>query len=179
MPGGRHSASVDIGPIIAPPRRRTGPPAPGSIVGMTTRRTRVGGYVLCLEGGRLLMCRIASGEAAAGRWTLPGGGVRFGEEPANAARREVEEETGLLVELDDLAIVLSRVIPPSASTLGDAVHAVSIVYRGHVVGGELRPEPEGSTDAAAWLTGPEARSLPLVPLGEAAVELAFDRPTGA
>lgn len=139
-------------------------------------RTRVGAYVLCIEERRLLMCRIRGDEAASGRWTLPGGGVRFGEEPAAAAVREVDEETGLLVELDGIMRVTSSIIPARPPDRPEVIHAVGIVYRGHVTGGSLRDESGGSTDRAAWIAEAEARRLPLVPLGEAAVDLAFGPP---
>lgn len=35
-------------------------------------------------------------------WTLPGGGIKRGETPAEAATREVHEETGLLIPSDHL-----------------------------------------------------------------------------
>ncbi len=36
------------------------------------------------------------------KWTLPGGGIKRAETPAEAAAREVHEETGLRVPLDNL-----------------------------------------------------------------------------
>ena len=40
----------------------------------------------------------------------PGGGVRRGEEPRDAARRELREELGLLVDADDLALLRDTVV---------------------------------------------------------------------
>ncbi|HYM83846.1 MAG TPA: NUDIX domain-containing protein [Candidatus Dormibacteraeota bacterium] len=139
-------------------------------------RVRVAAYVLLVEDRRLLMCRIAGPEPAAGRWTLPGGGVRFGEEPGAAAMREVEEETGLLVALDGVAAVTSAVMPARPPERLEPVHAVGILYRGRVVGGELRPEPDGSTDQAAWIDETRSEGLPVVPVGAAAIRLAFGDP---
>ena len=75
--------------------------------------TRVAAYTLCVEAGRLLLCRIAPGPwSAVGSWTLPGGG-------------------------------------------------------------ELRGEPDGSTDRAAWFSPAELAELPLVPLAREGARLAF------
>ena len=49
--------------------------------------------VLAVYDGKLLLVR----ERGAKRWSLPGGGVKKGENPVTAARREVDEETGLTV----------------------------------------------------------------------------------
>jgi 8-oxo-dGTP pyrophosphatase MutT (NUDIX family) len=51
---------------------------------------------LLFDGERLLFVRHAYGDRRA--WELPGGGLRRGEEPAVAARREMREELG--VDLD-------------------------------------------------------------------------------
>ncbi|MFF1560207.1 NUDIX hydrolase [Streptomyces sp. NPDC058279] len=66
--------------------------------GMPDRR-RVAAVIV--RDGSVLMVR-ERGRGAAGRhdgpeyWTLPGGGLEPGEDPRDAVRREVAEETGLV-----------------------------------------------------------------------------------
>lgn len=51
--------------------------------------------------GRVLLGRRAF-EPHVGRWDLPGGFIHEGEDPLEALRREVHEETGMSVEPDGL-----------------------------------------------------------------------------
>jgi ADP-ribose pyrophosphatase YjhB (NUDIX family) len=138
--------------------------------------TRVAAYALCVEDGRILLCRIASGHwSGVGEWTLPGGGLDFGESPRDGALRELNEETGLVGEIVDLADVLSwsgRWRHPRDGA-DEAYHGLQIVYRARIVGGELRNEVGGSTDQADWFTPQQADGLPLVDLARAAVRMAF------
>jgi 8-oxo-dGTP diphosphatase len=111
---------------------------------------------------------------AAGRWTLPGGGLDWGERPEAGLLRELEEETGLrATELNGVVGVHSYARLRSAERPKDSVHMVGIVYRVGGLTGDLRPETEGSTDKCAWFTHEEARALPLTPLGEFAIPLAW------
>jgi ADP-ribose pyrophosphatase YjhB (NUDIX family) len=138
--------------------------------------TRVAAYTLCVEDGRLLLCRIAPGPwSAVGSWTLPGGGVDFGEAPSVAALRELEEEAGLVGELDGLADVFSWSATWRHPHDGafEEFHAIQIVYRARVIGGELRDEPDGSTDRAAWFGSAELVDLSLVPLAREGARLAL------
>ncbi len=84
-------------------------------------------------------------------WALPGGFIDYGEPPADAARREVKEETGLDVELTDLLFVYG------APHRDPRQHNLSIVYVGRADG-----EPQGGDDAAsARVFAPDALPSPL------------------
>ena len=127
-------------------------------------RTRLAAYTLCVEDGRLLLCRIAPGYPSAGVWTLPGGGVAFGEDPADAARRELGEETGLEGRIDDLAFVDSIAGAASPEQGREAYHGVRIVYLATVTGGTLRDEVDESSDRAEWATLPNLEARPVTEL---------------
>ena len=57
---------------------------------------------------------------------------------------------------------------------GDALHAIRIVYRVRIVGGALRDEADGSTDAAGWFTHEEAGRLRLGELSRSMVGRPLD-----
>jgi 8-oxo-dGTP pyrophosphatase MutT (NUDIX family) len=133
--------------------------------------TRIGAYALCVSDGRLLACRAAATEVEAGWWTLPGGGIDFGEAPDVGALRELEEETGLVGRVDDLVALYSELLP--ANERRGPVHSLQAVYRVTIVGGELRSEIDGSSDLAAWLTPLELERTQRVELLRRATELAF------
>ena len=69
-------------------------------------------------------------------WNLPAGYVEVDETPAQAAVREVREETGLQVEVVALENVYSYTDDPRGN-------GVFIVYRCRVIGGALSESPEG------------------------------------
>jgi ADP-ribose pyrophosphatase YjhB (NUDIX family) len=141
------------------------------------RVTRVAAYALCTDRDAILLCRIAPGSTTSddGFWTLPGGGLDFGEQPAAAALRELDEETGLLGEVIGLAGVDSwskRFLDPEDGVTKH-MHGVRVIYHVQVTGGELRDEPGGSTDTCRWVPRHELSSLQVVDLVNVGVGLAF------
>ncbi len=44
-----------------------------------------------------------------GRWTIPGGKVKYGEQLTQAVEREIQEETGLKVNCGDLVGIAERI----------------------------------------------------------------------
>ena len=136
---------------------------------------RVGAYALCLDlAGRLLLARVGANASARGSWTLPGGGLDWGEHPERGVLRELEEETGLTAsEFHGVAGIYSGTRRRSAERPRDSVHVVGIVYRLAGLTGRLRPEAGGSTDSCGWFTREEASGMPLTPLGQFAVPLAW------
>lgn len=137
------------------------------------RWTRVAAYALARDAdGKLLLVRVAPGYPATGQWTLPGGGLEFGEDPAHGVLRELTEETGLTGHVAALAFVDSRTHGPMVE-LGREFgpwHGIRIVYSVEITGGELRDELDESTDAAAWFTRAEIEELPFVDLVGAALD---------
>jgi 8-oxo-dGTP diphosphatase len=148
----------------------------GTIPETPRGRTRVGGYALCTDdAGRILLARLSAIEVDVGAWTLPGGGIEFGEHPDDAVIRELEEETGLVGEIEALAGVFSHVYRRSPAAHGADLHFLGILYRCRVIGGELRDERDGTTDTARWFAREElqAPGVRLVEIARYGVELVF------
>ena len=136
--------------------------------------TRLGSYSLCLDdAGRLLLARLSEVEVEKGAWTLPGGGVDFGEHPDAACQRELEEESGLTGEIEGVAGIFSHVYGASPFARGADLHFLGIVYRVRITGGVLRHEVGGTTDTAAWFAPDEVAGLRLVELAKFGAQLAF------
>jgi 8-oxo-dGTP diphosphatase len=136
---------------------------------MSTGRTRLAAYLVALDGGAILLARIASGYPGAGSWTLPGGGVEWGEHPEATLRREVHEETGLTVTEAEFIGIDSRVYPSSG---GHApLHTIRFIYRSAVRGQPHVVETDGSVDAAAWIDLSALDATPQVDLVGIAIGL--------
>jgi 8-oxo-dGTP diphosphatase len=72
-------------------------------------RPRVAVGALLLHDGRLLVVERAN-PPGEGVWALPGGSVELGETMADAAEREVREETGLVVRALDVVYTFDAVV---------------------------------------------------------------------
>ncbi len=116
------------------------------------RVTRLAAYAVIRRDGRFLLCRIAPGYPAAGKWTLPGGGLEFGEEPEAGLIRELEEETGLEGRISGPVRVVSDTGTWKRPDGPVRYHHVRFVYPVDVTGGVERGEVDGSTDAFGWFS---------------------------
>lgn len=59
-------------------------------------QTKIGVGVLMFSDNRILLGR-RKGSHGAGEWAAPGGHLEFGESPEACAKREAQEETGLVL----------------------------------------------------------------------------------
>jgi 8-oxo-dGTP diphosphatase len=137
--------------------RRVGPDG-------VVERVRLAAYAWTERDGAVLLVRMSPGEMGAGLWTLPGGGIDFGEDPAVGVVRELREETGLEGEVEELLGVRSAMLEPHQTKSGHRIQNVGVLYRVAITGGALRNEVDESTDLAEWVSFGEVDALPAVPL---------------
>lgn len=136
------------------------------MVDQLERRSRVGVYGIAVRDDEILLVQLAEGFPGAGRWSLPGGGVDWGESLDEALVREFGEETSLSVERSTFAFNVSY-----TSDRGEVpIHVQQIVF--NVVAGLGEPrvvEIDGSTGKVAWVSLDEAKNLDLVRISRLAV----------
>ncbi|MNC19311.1 CTP pyrophosphohydrolase [compost metagenome] len=68
--------------------------------------------VILHQGRILLVQRAAADSAGAGSWECPGGKIEFGEGLEAALEREIKEETGLIVTVENLLYAASFLTDP-------------------------------------------------------------------
>ncbi|MEN3357255.1 MAG: hypothetical protein V7637_1237 [Mycobacteriales bacterium] len=135
----------------------------------TRREQRVAAYGLAEAGDEVLLTRLSRG-VHRGLWTLPGGGLTFGERPADAVVRETREETGLDVVVAELLDVDAERLDFDRDGQRVEAHPIRILYRLDVRGGSLGvTELDGSTDRAAWLPRDGVDPATLTPFATAAL----------
>jgi 8-oxo-dGTP diphosphatase len=136
---------------------------------------RLAAYAVCIEDRRVLLARSVAPEGDS-TWTLPGGSVEHGEDPFDTVIREVAEETGSEGVVEQLLGVDSRLVPPTESRLGTAHQNIGIYYRVRIVGGGLRPEPNGATAESVWTPLADVEQLRRSSLVEVGIALAQSMP---
>jgi 8-oxo-dGTP diphosphatase len=94
------------------------------------------------DAGRVLLARRSDN----GRWSLPAGIVDPGEQPADAALREIFEETGVRALIDSVGgIATHPVVYPN----GDRCEFFHVWFRCRAAGGEAQVNDDEST-AVGW-----------------------------
>jgi 8-oxo-dGTP diphosphatase len=91
---------------------------------------KVAAGILVLQDDRVLLVR-RSMQPQRGMWTLPAGFVDADEDPAEAAIREVLEETGLVVEIEGLLDVIAGKEHPNGA-------GIVILYTARLTSGTLK-----------------------------------------
>ena len=122
----------------------------------------VGGVVI--EGGRVLLVKLNYGHKG---WILPGGYVKSTETIGKAVRREVQEETGLIVEPTQIVAARSKTDKGKCD--------IYVAFLVKILGGELKPDRREISEVR-YFTLNEMKTKSDVPkLNTWIVKRAFDR----
>ena len=130
---------------------------------MRTIRAKVGHTLLIVpsvtvlnydDAGRVMLVRHSEGNV----WVAPGGMVEPDETPADAAVREMREETGLDVGLSRIAGVYGGPEFRIRYNNGDEMAFVMTVFESRTTGGAPRPDGDETLEVG-YFTSEEAASL--------------------
>lgn len=125
-------------------------------------------------GGRLLLVRSAGTD----EWQTVGGAIDPGETPAEAARREAYEETGLEMELVRVIGCYGGPLFRFAYPNGDLCEYVATVFEGRPRGGAERPDGE-ETSEVGWFAEADTGGLVMMAHTRFLVTEAFRRDPAA
>ena len=135
------------------------------------KRQRISAYAVIVKDGQILLARIAAGYPGAGSWTLPGGGIDWGEHPQDALHRELYEETGLAGEVISLLGIDSIHLERRRNGKLVGFHAVRIIYHVDAEGEPVVTELDGSVSESRWMSLEETVEVPTVELVKRALEM--------
>lgn len=135
------------------------------------QRQRVSAYGVVISDGMMLLAKIAPGYPGAGNWTLPGGGLDWGEAPDDAMHRELYEETGLSGVVDRLLGIDSLRIERNRNGRHVGFHALRIIYEVTAAGEPRVTEIDGSVSESGWLPLSEIAQLPTTELVASALRM--------
>jgi ADP-ribose pyrophosphatase YjhB (NUDIX family) len=116
----------------------------------------VGVGAIIIEGNRVVLVKRAH-PPIQGHWSIPGGVLEVGEMVREAAVREAREETGLMVEPDELLGVYDRILRDPKQRV--QYHYVLIDFLCRAVGGELLAASDATE--VRWFTREELPTLNL------------------
>ena len=98
------------------------------------------------EEGNVLLVHNTDG----GGWSLPGGKVEYGETLVEALKREVREETGLFVEVNDIVSV------NEGKSTQMNVHTLFIMFKAQVQDYTTDIQMKDEISTLGWFSIPEA-----------------------
>ncbi|MEM2321289.1 MAG: NUDIX hydrolase [Candidatus Bathyarchaeia archaeon] len=120
------------------------------------RAPLVGVGAVVHANGRFLLIRRAN-EPGKGLWSIPGGLVEVGESIRDAVKREVEEETGVKVEVGHLIDVLENIIFDEKGRV--KFHYILIDFEAKPLTKDMEVLPSQEVLEARWFTIEEMKSL--------------------
>ncbi|MBY5934576.1 NUDIX domain-containing protein [Tateyamaria omphalii] len=124
---------------------------------------RAAAYVVAFDAQRqvLLTQFEKTGHPKSGAWTLPGGGMEWGEAAHETALRELKEETGLCADIGALLGAQSEWFDEGATERGQRGLAIRLIFEAQNCSGELKTDfsDDDTTVGAAWFTVGEVQHL--------------------
>ena len=114
---------------------------------------------------RLLLVRRGK-EPGKGSWGIPGGAVELGEKLKDAVKRELLEETGIVVDPIQVITIVERVLRDPAGRV--QFHYIIVEYLCR--SSDKTPRASDDVDRAIWAGLDEAKDYPLPDITREVIE---------
>lgn len=108
--------------------------------------------------GKILLVQYPESEAhgMGGKWDLPGGRLHVGETALEGVMREVEEEIGTPVIIEDVLVA-------GVNVIREDFQLFFVIYRAHLADANATLVPEiGEIGSVEWFDAAEVSTLPFV-----------------
>ena len=116
---------------------------------MTSRfAARIAVYIALIDDGRFFVMRRINTGYRDGEWAMPAGHVESGETPAQAALRELQEETGVSASPEDLECV--HALYRQCGEAGAKAYVDYLFVCRRWTGAPTNAEPD-KADACRWI----------------------------
>ena len=122
---------------------------------MTDTLPRIGSALLVRDEANRILLGQRNKDPLRGSWVIPGGKIHAFESIAEAAARELQEETGLTVTVGNQFKVYEVVNPPNE-------HRIVIYSWAKVIGGT--PKASDDLSEVRFFPAEELENIPLTPL---------------
>ena len=109
------------------------------------------------------MLKRAKDQPYPGQWELPGGKLDELETLQDSLRREVFEETGLIINVVEPVVHTDSTVLSKGRYKGHTY--ISVISRANLEGGKIKLSPEEHDDYK-WVTKSEILNLDLAPYGK-------------
>lgn len=140
-------------------------------------RQRIAAYAVITRGDEVLLTQMSPRTRIEGRWTLPGGGIDHGEDPRDALRREIYEETGLHAEPGRVIDVhATHFVGARHDGLVEDYHGIHLIFEAALASESEGVDPyvvevDGSTEHVEWVRLEKACELKLLSAARHALAL--------
>jgi len=105
-------------------------------------RRHLGVYGLVIKNGKVLLVKKARG-AYTGKYDLPGGSIEHGEKPIDTLKREMQEETGTLVNQANIMCANSVVVNWLHHDEMESMHHIGIIYEVEINTDNVKSDADG------------------------------------
>lgn len=132
------------------------------------RAPMVGVGAVAIKDGKILLVKRAF-EPSKGKWSVPGGLVEVGETLSQACAREMEEETGIKIQVLELINAYDMIVPDEVGKT--RYHYVLVDFLARPVGGTEKASVE--VLEMKWVTHDEAKLMDMTNSARKALQELF------